>query len=88
MSIIISRHSAGLDEMKRKDQRDVQAVLKQLSTMSRFSCFEASENDDIAKTMTIICQRGYIEQTGGAYPWTEFRITESGQHIIAKGYIP
>lgn len=81
--IRISRHSAGLDDMKRKDQGDHLAVLRRLSTMTRYSVFEATENQKIAKTMDYIMRMAFIESTGGTYPWTEFRLTDAGKAAIA-----
>jgi hypothetical protein len=82
MMMYVDCFTAGLDDLKRKEQRDMRTVLKKLSTMKRFSVFEASDNDVIAKTMTDICQGGYIETTGGDFPWTEFKITPKGQAVI------
>lgn len=81
-TMMVDRFSAGLDELSKKDQGSVGAVMKALSKMTRFSVFEATDSDRIAKTMDKIVQRGYIERTGGAYPWTTFKITEAGQKII------
>ncbi len=78
----IDRFSAGLDDLKRAEQKDLVTVLRKLSTMKRFSSFEASDNPAIAKTMTTICQEKYIETTGGEYPWTEFKLTAKGQAAI------
>ena len=83
--VFIDRFSAGLDEMPKKDQGSIYEVLKRLAQMTRFSTFEASENNRIAKTITNIVQRGYIECTGGSYPWTEFKLTEAGLKIINTG---
>jgi len=80
--MMIDSFSSGLDDMKRKDQRDEVAVLRKLATMTRFSIFEVTGNDTIANMMTDIVKRGLIETTGGQYPWTTFKITEAGQRLI------
>lgn len=80
--MIVCNFSGGLDEMKRKDQSSQDAVMLKLSTMKRFSIFEATDNQTIAKTMDRIMKRGLIKTTGGGYPWTEFEITPEGQAII------
>jgi hypothetical protein len=80
--MMIDSFSSGLDDMKRKDQRDVVAVMRKLATMKRFSIFEVTDNDTIALTMTNIVKRGLIETTGGQYPWATFKITEAGQRLI------
>lgn len=80
--MFIDSFLGGLDEMKRKDQRDEVAVMRKLATMKRFSIFEVTANDTIANMMTDIVKRGLIETTGGQYPWTTFKITEAGQRLI------
>lgn len=80
--IMVDSFSSGLDDMKRKDQRDEVAVMRKLATMKRYSIFEVTANQDIAKMMTDIVKRGLIETTGGQYPWTTFKITEAGQRLI------
>lgn len=82
MKMIVCKFSAGLDEMPKKQQGDIRAVLRRLSGMKRFSVFEASENDKIANTMTDIFALGYAESTGGEFPWTTFNITDSGKAFM------
>lgn len=83
--MIIDRFSAGLDDMKKKEQADIGKVLKVLSEIKRFSVFEATENTVIANTMTKIMQDGYAESTGGSFPWTDVKITQKGKDRIAQG---
>jgi hypothetical protein len=59
--MFIDRFSAGLDEMKRADQRDPLKVLAVLAQKGKFSCFEASENATIARTMTNLMHGPLIE---------------------------
>lgn len=80
--VFIDRFSAGLDELSKSDQGSTVAVMKALSKMKRFSCFEASDNQRIAKTMDGIIKRELIECSVGTYPWTYFIVTEAGQKII------
>ena len=80
--MMIDNFSSGLDEMKRKDQRDEVAVMRKLLTMKRFSIFEVTANDTIANMMDDIVRRGLIETTGGQFPWTTFKITEAGQRLV------
>lgn len=83
-AMYIDCFSAGLDDMKRKEQGDPRAVLQKLSTMKRFSVFEACDNDTIAHTMTLLFKQGYVRDTKkGSYPWTYFEITEAGKAFIA-----
>ena len=53
-AVHLDRFTAGLDDMKRKDQADPEKVLAMLREIKRFSVFEASENPVIAKTMTCL----------------------------------
>lgn len=80
--MIVCTFSGGLDDMKRKDQRDKAALLRKLSTMKAFSIFEVTDNQTIAKTMQSLVNQGQIKTTGGAFPWTTFEITPAGQAII------
>jgi hypothetical protein len=98
MTVIhIDRFSAGLDDLTRKQQADHIEVLRVLSRTGRFSCFEASENDTIARTMTRLIHKGYttvdfdgkktdhgllLKKTGGAYPWTTCELTDAGKRLL------
>lgn len=59
--MFVDRFSAGLDEMSRKDQRDPLKVLAVLAEKGKFSCFEASENQVIAGTITDIMHGPWVE---------------------------
>lgn len=95
-AIHIDRFSAGLDDLTRVQQADHLAVLRVLARTGRFSCFEASDNDVIARTMTRLMHKGcttvvngkktahgvLLKTTGGAYPWTTCELTEAGKRLI------
>lgn len=97
MTAIICSFSSGIDDMKRADQRDVVKVLRVLKRCGRYSAFEASDNDVIARMMTRLHHKGYtvirdgqrvdygklIETTGGDFPWTTVRLTEGGERLLA-----
>ena len=69
--IHICCHSAGLDELTRKEQRNSEAVLAVLRQTKRFSAFEASDNAAIARTMTRLIESGRIATDNSCgYPWT------------------
>lgn len=76
--IFIDSFSVGIDELPRKQQGDIAAVLRVLHEHGKFSTFEASDNDTIARTMTVICQGGYVECKDLGYPWTKVKLTEKG----------
>lgn len=78
----ICSFSTGLEDLPRKKQADISEVLRVMKENGRFSCFEASANPTIAKTMDRIMQEGFAKSVGGAYPWTEVEITEKGEKAI------
>lgn len=95
--VIICSFSSGLDDMKRKDQKDVVKVLRVLAKCGRYSVFEATDNQTIATMMDRITrkkctlvgkdgvEREYgrlLRRTGGEYPWTEIELTEGGKRLL------
>lgn len=95
--IIVCSFSSGLDDLKRKDQRDVVKVLRILAQCGRYSAFEATANMDIARMMDKICNKGctiagpdgtkryygrLINVLGSEYPWTEIELTEGGNRLL------
>ncbi|MFZ2306822.1 MAG: hypothetical protein WAW73_20300 [Rhodoferax sp.] len=96
-NVIICSFSSGLDDMKRKDQRDVVKVLRVLAEAGRYSVFEATANQTIASMMDKICHKGctlvgadgvkreygkLINVTEKAYPWTDIELTEGGKRLL------
>lgn len=92
-TVFIDRFSAGLDELTRKQQADPAAVLRVLQKTKRFSCFEASANETIGRTVTRLIHKGaevvkpdgsrkkygkLLEMVGGNYPWTHVELTDGG----------
>lgn len=85
----ICRFTAGLDELTRKQQKDVATVLRTLKETKRFSVFEATANQVIAKTVTLVFERGLVENTKqGAFPWTYVVLTEAGERFLEDGVLP
>lgn len=96
-AVILCRFSAGLDDLTLKQQRDTVAVLRVLHERGRYSVFEATANDVIARMMTRLHHKGYsvvrdgvrtdygrlIETVGGEYPWKYVRLTEGGLRLLA-----
>lgn len=80
--IVISYFGAGLDDMPRKQQADPAAVLRVLQEAKRFSVFEATANQVIAKTIDRLSKNEHFIVTGGAYPWTTIELTDSGRALI------
>ena len=82
MNIRLCSFSAGLDEMKRKDQANPVKVLRVLSKSGRYSVFEATDNQTIARTMGMLLSKGFIKATGGQYPWAEIALTDGGKRLL------
>jgi hypothetical protein len=80
--VFIDTFSNGLDELTVKQARCVDTVLRTLDRIKRFSAFEASANDTIARTMTEVFRKRYVKDLGGGYPWTKVEITPAGRAII------
>ena len=80
--------SAGLCDLTRKQQADPAVVLGILKRLGRYSCFEASDNRVIAKTMDAIAARGLLVRTGEAYPWITCQVTPSGEQFLQDGILP
>lgn len=95
--IIVSSFTSGLDDMKRKDQRDVVKVLRILAECGRYSVFEATANQTIAAMMDRICNKActmvgpdgkkcaygrLINLVGGNYPWMHIELTDGGKRLL------
>jgi hypothetical protein len=82
-AIFICGFSSGLDDMPRKDQRDIAKVLRVLERRGRFSVFEATANQTIATTMTKLSHSDLIETDNSCgYPWTKVKLTDAGKRYL------
>ena len=97
--IFVCSFSAGLDEMPRALQANAVAVLAVLKKAGRFSVFEATANDTIARMMTRLCYKGYSTVRDGVrtdygrlietdnscgYPWTKVKLTPAGERLLSE----
>lgn len=97
-SVHADRFSAGLDDLTRVQQQCAVTVLGVLQRTGRFSCFEAGENIDIARTMDRLLHKGLslktpdgtvheygqlVKTTGGEHPWTTCEVTPGGLRLLA-----
>lgn len=75
--------SVGLDELPRRKQRSVAEVLRVLHVAGEYSIFEATANQDIARTMDeiVACKLITTDNSCG-YPWTKCTLTEAGLELI------
>ena len=76
--IFIDTFSIGLDELPIRKQKSITEVLRVLHECGRYSIFEATATQYIAKTMDAIIKRGYVETENAGYPWTKAKLTEKG----------
>lgn len=99
MRVVACSFSAGLDELTRKQQADHIAVLRVLKRAGRFSVFEATSNDTIARTIDRLIHKGLttVEPDGTrtsygklietdhscGYPWTKVKLTPAGESLLA-----
>lgn len=96
--IFLCSFSSGLDDLPRKDHADVVKVLRVLKACGRYSAFEASANDIIARMMTRLHHKGCTIVRDGVrreyglliervepseYPWVRVRLTEGGERLLA-----
>lgn len=94
---ILCSFTSGLDDLTRKQQCDPVAVLRVLQATGRFSVFEATANQTIARMMTrlmhkqcIVVRDGVrteygklLKKTGGEFPWTTVELTAGGLKLLA-----
>lgn len=79
--------TAGLDELTRRQQKDGRAVLRVLSQTRRFSVFEATANQTIAKTIDHLFAAKQVEVDPDGYngfPWTAVRLTAAGAALLKE----
>ena len=81
-AVFICSFTSGIDDLPRKQQAQFEPVLRILQATGRFSVFEATANQTIAKTMTRLMASEYVEDLGGAYPWKKVRLTDAGKSLI------
>lgn len=82
--VFIDSFSSGLDDLTVKQASDYGVVLQVLERTKRFSAFEASANQAIAKTITQLFKLGLVKDLGGGYPWSNVELTDAGRAAIGK----
>jgi hypothetical protein len=87
-AVFICSFTSGIDELPRKEQAQFEPVLRVLDATGRFSVFEATANQTIAKTMTRLMASEYVEDLGGSYPWKKVRLTDAGKRLITTPAAP
>lgn len=85
--IHVCSFDTGLADLKRKEQRDPALVLNHLAQSGKFSNFEATDNQTIARTVQSLIDDGYMATTPKTYPWTEVKLTAKGSKFLEdNGY--
>lgn len=81
----IDSFSAGLDDLTRRQAKNWRTVLRVLDRVKRFSVFEATANDDIARTMTDLASEQYkfiVVDDSPGYPWSNVALTDAGRAYL------
>lgn len=82
-TVFIDCFTVGIDEIPVKLRRHYPTVLKILDEYKRFSVFEATANQAIARTMTELCAGGYLTTDNSCgFPWTNCELTELGRKVM------
>ena len=85
--IFIDRFTS-LDDLPKKDHGNARKVLAAIvAAGGRFSAFDATANQRIARTMTYIeCESGWTKrrQPETGYPWVEIELTSAGEAVLAN----
>lgn len=83
--VFVDRFSAGLDDLTHKEQQSPIVVAAALAKLGRFSVFEATENQTIARTMTCLADCGWFKFDNSiGFPWTKVTLTDKGHEAIFK----
>ncbi len=80
--VFVDRFTAGLDDLSIKRQRSHYEVAKVLARTGRFSVFEATANNVIAKTVMALEDNGWFEFEPQGFPWTKATITDAGRLVL------
>lgn len=82
--VFLDRFSSGLDELTRRQQASIATVLRVPARTKRYSVFEATDNQTIAKTMDAIIDRELIATDNSCgYPWTKCELTDAGREWLS-----
>jgi hypothetical protein len=75
--------SSGLDELTRRQQANARIVLAHLEKAGRFSVFEVTANQVIAKMMDRLGDDNLIEvDNSPGFPWSSVELTDAGRALL------
>lgn len=83
-AVFLDSFSGAIGDMKPRDQRDSRKVLAVLRDYPRFSVFDATERDAIARTLTNLYGAGLIDypKPQPGYPWCRAVVTPKGLQLL------
>jgi hypothetical protein len=82
--------SGGLDELTKRQQGNARTVLAHLDRVGRFSVFEATANQVIAKMMDWLADKKLIavDNESMGFPWLKVALTDAGRALLAPAASP
>lgn len=81
--VFIDCFDEGLGDLPRRKQRDTREVALHLAKAGRFSVFEATANQDIARTITRVLASGWFDTDKSCgFPWTKVALTDRGRAVL------
>lgn len=80
-AIFVCELTSGLDNLSRREQRDAGIVLNVLEARGRFSVFEATANQVIARTITELQEAGLIRVTPEGFPWSRVELMPEAKAV-------
>ena len=74
--VIFCSFSSALSDIPAKKRKDDEFVLETLRNNPRFSCFEASEHLQLAKTLDRLKVSGRIVYLDSVFPWCKVMVLQ------------
>ena len=75
---------SALKDLPKKHHGSDRHILAAINNAGRFSCFEVTETQKLARTVTRLVREGKIETTDLGYPWTGAKLTEAGRAALSE----
>jgi hypothetical protein len=75
----------GLEELPKKQQKDMYEVARRIAKEGRFSVFDATATRALARTMDRIGREGWFTNHPlGGFPWVGVTLTDKGREALEK----
>lgn len=78
---------SALDDIPKRKHRDRRVVLAALKKAGRFSGFEVTETQALARSVTALQDEGLIVTTPLQFPWSKVEVTAKGEAFLAQAPI-